>query len=183
MGGYAFLAGRADEVFLLSAPWPGSVRAALEAAADQGEAELRRAGSSSARPYLAMPAAELFGQLCLPTAISRLAACSCVYAAGDCEPSGSVVAALHSGNAQMRVLVNEAASRPWSWVSAHVPREANRDADRLSHPAELAAVRADAEAARLRVTEVHLLNSDWAILDRAIVATAPSEGRPRKRRR
>jgi hypothetical protein len=182
-GGYAFVAGRDREVFVLSQPWPRAALVALTASSSVAEAELRRQNSPHAQPSLAMPSAELFAQVILPVALSRLAACACVYAVGDCQPSSGVVAALHSGNAQMRLLVQEGARQPWTWVSAHVQREANRDADRLSHPSLLGAVRADAEAAGLTVTELQLIQSDWELLDRAIAASAPSLAGGRKRRR
>ena len=86
----------------LSEPWPQFALTALQAASSEEEAALRRAGSSSAKPYLAMPAAELFTQLVLPAAVARLTHLHTVFSVGDCEPSASVVGEMHSRNSQMR---------------------------------------------------------------------------------
>jgi hypothetical protein len=90
---------------------------------------------------------------------------------------------MHSRNPQLRVLVAAARSEGWPWVSAHVPREANVDADRLSHTDLLQEVRSDAEAAGLQVTELELNESDWQLLSEAILASAHSSGRRKKRKR
>eukprot|EP00965_Chrysotila_dentata_P102446 3381874-Pleurochrysis_carterae.AAC.1 len=50
----------------------------------------------------------------------------------------------------MRTLLGGARALTPHWLAVSVAREANADADRLSHPAQLAAVVAEAEAAGLR---------------------------------
>ena len=180
-GGYAFLADRPHEVFIISEAWPPYAAAALAASSDVEQAAVRRRDGSAADAYLPMPAAELFAQLVLPRALARVAHISSVFAVGDCEPSGRVVESLHSGNPIMRPLAQAARSAPWSWANAHVPREANTDADRLSHPAQLRHVRADAEAAQLRTHMLELTGDDWRLLEAAILASrsrAPSRKRP-----
>ena len=182
-GGYGFLADRPKEVFLLSQPWPDFALLALQASSDPDQARLRDAVSPLALPHLSMPAAELFAQLALPIAVSRLSPCSAVFAVGDCGPAAGVLADLHSRNAQMRVLSAVATAQPWPWVSAKVPREANVDADRLSHPSLAEAVAADAEAADLVVTPLVLLDEDWGLLREAIEASSGGQRRRQKRRR
>ena len=152
----------------------------------EAEANLRRDGSEAAQPHLAMPAAELFAQVALPRAVSRLAHISAVYAVGDCQPSAHVVAAMHSRNPAMRQLVEAAREGAIPWVSVHVHREANVDADRLSHPDMLSDVIADAVAAGFLGDSVHVLAlaaSDWALLDTAIATSPHSHPKRRKRRR
>ena len=185
-GGYAFLAERPGEIFILSEPWPPHALAALKASSSQAEANLRRDGSEAAQPHLAMPAAELFAQVALPRAVSRLAHISAVYAVGDCQPSAHVVAAMHSRKPAMRQLVEAAREGAIPWVSVHVHREANVDADRLSHPDMLSDVIADAVAAGFLGESVHVLAlaaSDWALLDTAIATSPHSHPKRRKRRR
>ena len=180
-GGYAFVAGRPCEVFILSEVWPHYAAAALAASSDVGQAAERRRDGSAADAYLPMPAAELFAQVAMPRALARVAHFDAVFAVGDCEPSGRVVESLHSGNPIMRPLAQAARSAPWSWANAHVPREANTDADRLSHPAQLRHVLADAEAAQLRTHVLELQAEDWELLQEAVLASrsfAPSRKRP-----
>ena len=84
-------------------------------------------------------------------------------------------------NPIMRPLAQAARSAPWSWANAHVPREANTDADRLSHPAQLRHVLADAEAAQLRTHVLELQAEDWELLQEAVLASrsfTPSRKRP-----
>jgi hypothetical protein len=64
-----------------------------------------------------------------------------------------------------------------------VPREANVDADRLSHPDLLQEVRSSEVVAGLQVTELELDESDWHLLSEAILASAHSSGRRKKRKR
>ena len=84
----------------------------------------------------------------------------------------------------MRATVLLTSAQPCTWVGVKVPREANRDADRLSHPALLDAVLADIPSS-WTVQRVRPTKADWDALDAIILTTAPgTDGRPpRKRRR
>ena len=178
-GGYAFSADRPGEVFVLSEPWGAWATAALAAAADPDQARARRDGDQP-RPHLSMPAAELFAAIALPLAMARVTPLSTVFAVGDCSPAAGAIDALYSRTPQVRHLLEAAAASPWAWIGAKVPREANLDADRLSHPAQAADVRGEAARSGLAVHELKLLRSDWALLEEAISLTA---GAGAKRRR
>eukprot|EP00965_Chrysotila_dentata_P037260 1239870-Pleurochrysis_carterae.AAC.1 len=58
------------------------------------------------------------------------------------------------------------------WLAVAVPREANGDADRLSHPAQAEAVRAEACAAGLEVVEAAIPAAGWQALRGAIARDA-----------
>ena len=79
----------------------------------------------------------------------------------------------------MQCILGAVQSMAGSWVSVKVPREANLDADRLSHPAQLGAVVADALRAALTVVLLAPDDSDWALLREAV--DCPPATRPRKR--
>ena len=79
----------------------------------------------------------------------------------------------------MQCILGAIQSMAGSWVSVKVPREANLDADRLSHPAQLDDVVADARLASLAVVLLSPDHSDWALLRDAI--DCPPATRPRKR--
>ena len=189
-GGYAFLADAPHEVFVMSAEWPDDVRAALAASASVEEAELRRERPASAADSLPMPAAELGVQLM----VASLAAAAAsrrglrvrrVVAVGDCQPAARALDALYStgGSVHMRTLVAAAAVADWQWLAVQVPREANTDADRLSHPEMAVAVMAEAAAAGLDVTELKPEDDDWADLRRAVTAASASADQRRYKRR
>ena len=72
----------------------------------------------------------------------------------------------------------------WQWLSVQVPREANVDADRLSHPDLACEVVAEIEAARLRATRLRATEASWEAARHAIESGAPAtERRHYKRRR
>eukprot|EP00966_Prymnesium_polylepis_P059946 1390448-Prymnesium_polylepis.1 len=68
----------------------------------------------------------------------------------------------------MRALVAEARGAAWHWLGVHVPREANVDADRLSHPVNLPAALADARRADLMAEHLVASDVDWTALRTAI---------------
>ena len=195
VGGYALLADAPHEVFIVSDWWPADVRAALHASADEAQAALRRGGSREALPYLPMPAAELAGQLLVAELVAREAQqrglrVRRVIAVGDCEPATRALDALRgsSTSPHMRSLVQRAELAPWRWLSVHVPREANVDADRLSHPQMAAAVLDEVAAAHLTPTrlggaEGEVAEADWEATRRAIAAGVPAGERRRYKRR
>ena len=108
-----------------------------------------------------------------------------VYAVGDCEPAARALDALHSaGSAHMRSLVTRAQQCDWQWLSVQVPREANVDADRLSHPDLAAEVVAEIVGARLGAQRLRASAESWAATRQAIERGAPAaERRHYKRRR
>jgi hypothetical protein len=183
IGGYGFIAGSASTVYMLSESWPPDIRAALQASADEGQAALRRAGAAAAAPSLPMPAAELFVQMLLPVLVARHATVRRVFAVGDCQPAVTTVNTLHSGNPRMRRLADAAREQPWAWLGVHVTRDANVDADRLSHPAQRWTVAAEAAAAGLTVCWLDVLGEDWDILREAIHAEQDGQRRRRRKRR
>ena len=117
-----------------------------------------------------MPMAELFGQWAVPAAIAAAGGWRDPQAAfvfTDCAPAAAVMNAATSGNEAMRSLVGDARRVAAQWLAIAVPREANIDADRLSHPARYAEVEADAVAAGLTVKRAHITEAMWARLQRA----------------
>ena len=178
-GGYAFCADSPNTIYILSAEWPPFAKRALAASSCVAQARLREEGRASALPHLSMPAAELFAAVVLPRAFARVAHHSRTFAVGDCGPAVGTIDAMHSGNAQMQCILGAIQSMAGSWVSVKVPREANLDADRLSHPAQLDDVVADARLASLAVVLLSPDHSDWALLRDAI--DCPPATRPRKR--
>ena len=185
IGGYAFHSSAPLTAYVFAEEWPAFALRALQAASSQAEASLRDQSSPHAQPHLSMPAAELFAQALLPIMVSRLIRCDTVYAVGDCGPAVGVIDSLHSRNPQMRAVLHMPASLHCSWVGVKVPREANRDPDRLSHPHLLDTVCEDASDAGLQTVRVRPLSSDWEALRHVIAVTAPSPDSrpPRKRRR
>ena len=185
IGGYAFHSSAPHTAYVFAEEWPPFARDALHAASSQSEAVLRDRFSPRARPHLSMPAAELFAQALLPRMVARLIRCDTVFAIGDCGPAVGVIDALYSRNPQMRAAVQLPSQLGCSWVGVKVPREANRDPDRLSHPHLLPEVCADAHAQHIRTVRVTPTDADWEELRHVISATAPSTDArpPRKRRR
>eukprot|EP00965_Chrysotila_dentata_P037986 1262726-Pleurochrysis_carterae.AAC.1 len=96
-----------------------------------------------------MPAAELFGTWTLVEAVAakKSRPPRAVIAVGDCDPAALAINATSSEAAAMRALLAHARRLTIQWLAVAVPREANVDADRLSHPRLLGAVEADVRAA------------------------------------
>ena len=178
-GGYAFLADSPNTVFIMSVEWPPFALSALKASACEAQARLREAGHASALPHLSMPAAELFASAALPLAVARTSSVSSTCAVGDCGPAVGTIRAMHSGNAQMRAILEAIQSMDVPFISVKVPREANQDADRLSHPEQLRLLLQEAAALGLDVVELSPSVDDWDVLRRAV--DQPPATRPRKR--
>ena len=140
-GGYAFDPAEPGVVWLVSETWEPDVQLALDAAAAEGPHSGKHTWG------LSMPAAELFGIVAVAAAVAaaRGVQPTAIFAVGDCDSAAAAVNTTTSGKPQMRRLLRELGCPIWLAVS--LPREANVDADRLSHPAMLAEVRADAAAA------------------------------------
>ena len=173
VGGYAFLADRPGEVWVVSEEWPVDVKEALQRAKDT-RAQRVREGRLGERE-LSMPAAELYGKVAVAAAVIRAAglAISHVIAIGDCDAAEMAVNAGTSGTAQMRVLLAEARVQAGQWLGVKVPRDWNVDADNLSHPTRVERVISSGEAAGLVVHRVRLTDdTEWSVLRRAIAASA-----------
>ena len=72
-----------------------------------------------------------------------------IIAIGDCQPAVRVIDAATSGEVTMRAILAGARGLSKYWLGVHVPREANRDADLLSHPDNVPVVMAAARNAGL----------------------------------
>jgi hypothetical protein len=159
VGGYVFVAGQPGTVVIVSELWPADVQAAKDE-------DSRPIAERSGKPMFTMPAAELFGALAVPRAAAAALGLkpTAVYAVGDCMPAIGAINKASSGCVQMLEIVK--GSREWcsQWLAVHVPREANVDADRLSHPSMALEVEADARLAGLTVVRAPFLSSDWEAL-------------------
>ena len=141
-------------------------------------------GGGDGAPRLAMPAAELFGAWAVAEAVAaaRGGAPTTVTAVSDCEPAVGALNAAASGNAQMRELLRGARRLGRYWLAVHVAREWNQDADRLSHPAQLETVLADARAAGLSCSVARVPAACWDALGRAAALGGAVPRRSRKRK-
>ena len=194
VGGYAFSAAAPGCVWITSEPWPADVLAALQAAGTKRKHRAARDDSTLPLPsgtgaregegeqahhLLSMPAAELFGAWAVPRAAMMAGARKGpIFAIGDCDAAVGALNAANSGVPQMRVLTRAARRLCSEWLGVSVGREANLDADRLSHPHEAEAVAAEAERAGLRVIQAPIDELAWATLRQAIGA----EGRGARER-
>ena len=170
VGGYVF---DEDEegpfVWLVSAEWPPDV---LEARRRDGQERARRRPG----PVLPMPAAELFGAWGVLEAVAEARGkgggdrrVDAVIAVMDCEPAVGALNAACSGKREMAALLRAArGGAVRQWLGAATPREANRDADRLSHPSRLAEVRRSVRRAGLRGRSAEVPGRCWAALRAAI---------------
>eukprot|EP00965_Chrysotila_dentata_P230146 6197602-Pleurochrysis_carterae.AAC.1 len=178
LGGYCFRREPGDEehtAWLVSEEWPLDAKDALRrgaATAAKRVRERREAGQASL-PVLSMPVAELFGTWAVAAAVdaeSRGARPTAVIAVGDCDPAASALNAASSGSAAARELLRDARRLASQWLAVSVPRGANGDADRLSHPRLLGEVAADAEAAGWRTSRARIPQPCWDALRRAMAA-------------
>ena len=171
VGGYVFLADQPGRVWLVSEPWPADIKRALERASTEREIRARDGlvAQGEGGSMLSMPAAELFGMMEIPRAVAAAvaaeaqsrAAVTAVVAVGDCDPACNATNAAKSRNPQMRELLGGGRGLTSQWLAVSVPRDANGDADRLSHPELYEIVRAEAEAAGLHVSRARLSEENW----------------------
>ena len=171
VGGYVFSATQPEHVWVVSEPWPEDIRRALS----NSSTERRKRHRSASEWALSMPAAELFGCVMVPRAAIRAGMTpGPVYAVGDCDAAASALNAAYSKTPQMQTLLRCARRLSSQWLAVTLPREANLDADRLSHPQLCEEVISDARAAQLHVTRVRLTQADWNDLREAIAAGSAS---------
>ena len=178
VGGYAFAADDPLHVFIMSEPWPDDI---LRALANGAATEAERDCSA---PSLSVTAVELFGTRAIAAAVmlARGRSASSITAVGDSDGAASVINSAASGNGQMRSLLSIASDPIWLAIS--VPREANVDADRLSHPARADDVIREAASVGLRVTRLpRLTEGDWSPLRHAASIGVASHHPSRRRRR
>ena len=183
VGGFAWQACSGAAAIVVSEPWPDAIRRALAASADEGEAALRRSGSGDAANFLPTAAAEVFGQLLLARVAAReLGAPERVYGVCDCSSAVAALNELHGRSSHMAALARRAAECDWTWIGVPVPRSLNFDADRLSHPALVDSVIAEAAAVDVAARRVRADATDWAVLEAVIEEVGRGEGRRRRRR-
>eukprot|EP00965_Chrysotila_dentata_P007158 232937-Pleurochrysis_carterae.AAC.1 len=117
-----------------------------------------------------MPAGELFGSWAVAEAVgeaSQDAALTAVIEVGDCDPAAAALNSASSGAAAMRELLRGARTLVSQWLAVSVPREANVDANRLSHTRLLGEVEADVVAAGWRVARARVPQRCWDAVRRA----------------
>ena len=161
-GGYVFLpGGDPSEVWVVSEPWP---EWALEARRMNDRTTADKESAHAAE--FSVPAAELFASWAVPMAVCEASGRPAhmisgarvgpngdatleppVIAIGDCQPAVYVIDSATSGEAVMRGILTSARQFSRFWLGVHVPREANRDADGLSHPANVEQIMSAARAA------------------------------------
>ena len=169
VGGYAFSAAQPTHVWVVSERWPADIRRAL----DNSSTERRKRSREANEWALSMPAAELFGCVIIPRAAVRAGMPpGPIYAVGDCDAAASALNAAYSKTPQMQALLQHARQLSSEWLAVTLPREANVDADRLSHPQLCEEVINDAQRAQLSVTRVRLVQADWDDLRQAITASS-----------
>lgn len=169
-GGYVFFGDDPFTVWLVSEEWEPGIIAAFERASATGGAV------PGGGPSFSMPAGELFGAVATLAAAEEARGRRAEQAIfiGDCDPA---VFALNSGAspvAQIREVLGVVRGRQALAIS--VPREANVDADRLSHPSQYEEVRASAQAAQLTARRARVGESLLAVARRAAdIGVRPSQ--------
>ena len=91
-----------------------------------------------------------------------------VIAICDCEPAVFATNSATSGEPAMRAILAEARRMSPFWLGVHVPREANRDADLLSHPQNLNLLMAAAFALGFRPRHARVPKQCWDTLRSAL---------------
>ena len=181
IGGFAFVAGRPKEIWVVASAWPTDILTAVKHAA------LRRAQKEALGPHpvCAMPACELFGPIAM--VISMMADVSegdaswpgepplAVLAALDCKPAAAALSSERSSSALMRSLIVAAQRRAPQWMGAHVFREFNTDADLLSHPEDVHRVVAVARQAGWTVHWREVVDAAWEVLREGIAEAGSGE--------
>jgi hypothetical protein len=147
-GGFVFVAGRPDEVWIVSDRWPDDVKAALARSATPRSV---RATTASAQ-LMSMPSAELFIPWAVAEAVRlRVTGLSRFVSVMDCRPATLALTAAKSKSPLMRCILAHARGETKQWLGVHVKRERNTDADLLSHPDSVQRVVTAAREAGLRV--------------------------------
>ena len=165
VGGFAFVAGRPTEVWVVAGAWPADVRAALAYAAMPHSAKM----AAGPQPSLAMPAGELFGPFAVAMGVQEMGVSfESVISILDCKPAAEVLSSVRSRSAIMREVLALARGVSDSWLGAQLMRRFNTDADLLSHPPSVESVKAAARAAGLTVHGCDVPELAWSALRGAI---------------
>eukprot|EP00965_Chrysotila_dentata_P046932 1557732-Pleurochrysis_carterae.AAC.1 len=83
----------------------------------------------------------------------------------------------------MRKLLAGARGLTSQWLAVAIPREANGDADRLSHPAKLEEMLRDARSAGLQARVARIPGQCWAAMRAAMEEAPGADGASKRRRR
>ena len=171
-GGYAFLRGADDEweLWLVSEPWqPDVLEARRHADRERCVREQLEQEAGRALPALSITAAELFAAWAVACAV-RLASgvpFSAIISIGDNDGTAADLNSLSAGTPQLRLLVESVMASHDVWLGVSVPRDANSDADVLSHPLRWREVADRAQAAGFRVCTASVPASCWEVLSAA----------------
>ena len=108
-----------------------------------------------------------------------------VISVGDNDGAAAILNSLAAGTPQLRRLVEAVSQGCAIWLGVSVPRDANTDADILSHPARRSEVEARAVAAGYRVRTASVPALCWEVLTAAAAlgVGTPASQSGRKRRR
>lgn len=162
VGGYLQTAAAPGHVWLLSRRWPERVLQALAVAA------LPRAERSDSALMLSTPVAEAAGGwlLCAAAGEHHPAPppCAGIISIGDCQPAVFVTRRGTASHPSMRDVAVEQRKVCLQWLGVHVPRELNLDADRLSHPDQLADIVEQVEAAGFIVHVLQPSDRLWSLV-------------------
>ena len=147
-GGFAFVGGRPNEVWVVSDRWPDDVRAALARSATSRQVR----AATPAEALMSMPAGELFIPWAVVEAVcARVPGIMRTIAVMDCRPATLALTSGKSKAPLMRAILRRARTTMEQWLGAHVRRDRNTDADLLSHPESVQRVVTAAEAAGMVV--------------------------------
>ncbi|KAL3922701.1 MAG: hypothetical protein SGPRY_004464 [Prymnesium sp.] len=102
--------------------------------------------------------------------------CEQVVSVTDCRPAAIAVSSMYSKSSQMRFMARGLRTIAARWLGVHIPREANMDADRLSHPSRFSEeVARKATEWGLAVVRLDVPGWCWAVLEEAIARPLASE--------
>ena len=137
-GGYVFMPDEHKTVWIVTEPWPAWAQEARE------RCDLRFSERSpQSAPERSMPAAELLASWLVPLAVlstvdedltARASSPYHIVSISDCEPAVDAMNKATSGEDTMGGIINLSRFLSRQWLGVAVPRQANRDADSLSHP-------------------------------------------------
>ena len=125
--------------FWVSEAWPDYVRRARDL---NDTPRAQRQAHCLTGPLLAMPAAERIAAWLVPLAATAAAGWTgrgppAVVAICDCNPTVHALNKATSPNPHMNGLLDAARAFTHQWLGVHVPRDANKDADALTHPRDI----------------------------------------------
>ena len=150
-GGFAYSPDCPNVVFIVHAPTREDITNALR------EGALPKGKKTKSAPSLSMPAYELFWSFAVAARIVKYGIpISSVTMITDCKPAAGAANAAASPIPQLNYLLKEMYDLCSAWLGVAIPRELNRDPDRLSHPSMCDAVRKEA------------IDAGWTVVDLVI---------------